>query len=150
MKILTKFQAIKLLDQQGFTMVEVLISMAIIALLAMTFIPLFSTSFINIFAFGERDRAMSAASDVMEHLYAAQPFEDRDSIETKLNGLLTSAERNFSEFILKELDTEEHYQIEPSNDPKEIDSVKGYRVSLDAYYQSGGRRVTLTSFIRVN
>ena len=122
--------------KKGFTLVEILVSMAIIAILAMAFFPLLSTSFVNIFAYGERDRAMTAASDIMEHLYASQPFDDEDEedIEDEIEDELAA---NYDD-----------YDFHANGEEKTIKNVEGYKVTIEVRYQDGEREVTLTSFVR--
>lgn len=128
--------------KKGFTMVEILISMVIIAVLAMAFIPLFSTSFVNIFAYGERDRAMTAASDIMDHLYARQPFENEN--EEEIGEIITDELANgYEDFVINDDNDNKDYVKE-----KEIKGVKGYKVTIEVKYQNEERDVTLTSFVR--
>ena len=122
--------------EKGFTMVEVLISMAIISLLAMSFIPLFSSSLVNIFAYGERERAMTAASDIMEHLYARQPF---DNGEPDIEELINENNEN---------NKYEDFSFDDEIDKEVIEDVEGYKVTIEVKYQNEERKVTLTSFVR--
>lgn len=125
--------------EKGFTMVEVLISMAIISLLAMSFIPLFSSSLVNIFSYGERERAMTAASDIMEHLYARQPFDEEDDIEYEIDELINENNEN---------NKYEDFSFDDEIDKEVIEDVEGYKVTIEVKYQNEERKVTLTSFVR--
>jgi len=79
-------------NKKGFTLIEVLISLAILGIIVFAFLNLFGTSFVNIYTMGGKDRAMAQASDIMEILYNQQEksykdlefketANDRDSIQ---------------------------------------------------------------------
>ena len=128
---------------KGFTLVEVIVSMAILVLIATVFVPLFGYSFTNIFSYGERDTAMSVASDIMEELYAEQPLQagsiaDIDSIEKD----------NSDYFIYNDESEFNVLEFEEDFDVVENNGITGYKVTIEVPYKDGDRHVTLTSFVR--
>ena len=137
-----------LLKNKGFTLVEVIVSMAILALIATAFVPLFGFSFTNIFSYGERDKAMSVASDIMEVLYAEQeldlnPGSSYDDYDDYIEGLID----DYTEYAkgvdyklkeVKKMDNENNGDID----------IKGYKITIEVPYKDGERHVTLTSFVR--
>ena len=131
-------------NKKGFTLVEVIVSMAILALIATAFVPLFGFSFTNIFSYGERDKAMSVASDIMEELYAEQPLPDNFSIDD-IEGIDENSDYFIynSESRFKVLKLEEDFDIDGDN-------ITGYKVTIEVPYKDGDkeRDVTLTSFVR--
>lgn len=133
-------------NSQGFTLIEVLISMVILGIVIFAFLNLFGTSFANIFSMGGKDGAMAQASDLMDQLYDKQGREGLD--ESKI-------EEVFSGWSEANLDD----NFTPNNqDNIEVNITKkslfdnngndGYKVNVTVSYQGGERNVSLTSFFR--
>ncbi|HAP32415.1 MAG TPA: hypothetical protein DCQ14_05105 [Firmicutes bacterium] len=131
--------------QSGFTLVEVIISMAIISAITAAFITVFGGAFTNIFAMGSRSEAKSLAAQRMENLYAApQP----------LNGtaIITMLER---EGGFRVTGTENLYLPRAGKDfnfsvlnfqPRA--GITGNKVMIVYFYHGGERYITLTSYLR--
>jgi len=149
-----------LLKNKGFTLVEVIVSMAILALIATAFVPLFGFSFTNIFSYGERDKAMSVASDIMEELYATQPFSEESKIADFINDDLDLEDLDGNKIAGNEVDNENelrddydnknvfNYLVKDNNMEINGTEINGYEVTIVVFYKNGERHVTLTSFVR--
>ncbi|ACV63981.1 hypothetical protein Dtox_3246 [Desulfofarcimen acetoxidans DSM 771] len=139
----------KLKKQFGFTLVEILVSMAIISIVSAAFIALFSSSFVNTFSTGNRNAAMSLASDKMEALLALGPT-NIETIRAKLldNDEMSVQEKSTEADLYAEANSNlMRFRIEPVN-LLTAGTNNGYRVTIVVYYKGGERYVTLTSFIR--
>jgi len=78
----------RLINRKGFTLIEVLITVAILGIILIAFLGVFSGSFRTIFFVGDKDIAVTAASDIMEVLYeeqAEEGYPDKVSIEDVLD-----------------------------------------------------------------
>ncbi len=131
-------------NEKGLTLVEVIISFAILVIIAFAFIPLFGNVFANIFFFGEKDKAMTQASDYMEVLYAEQPFGADNEIIALLelnNGTYVDNENNL-------LNYDENFEFNFTLDSFETIDVTGYKVTIVVFYENGGQHAKLTSFFR--
>ncbi len=60
------------LQNDGFTLIEVLVAMVILGIMIVAFMNVFGTAFTNIFLSGQRDHAFAQASEVLEVVYDAQ------------------------------------------------------------------------------
>lgn len=132
-------------NHKGFTLVEVLVSITILVLIVFVFVTLFSSSFANIFAFGEKNRAMALASDNMEALYALQPIssnEIKDFLENHYGNFVNDKE---SLYELHGKDKKFNFFIE-ANEP--LEDVHGNKVTIVIFYKTGERHITLSSYIR--
>ena len=141
--------------KKGFTLVEVIVSMAILALIAAAFVPLFGFSFTNIFSYGERDKAMSVASDIMEELYSLQPLEANKELSGSFskNGTNDLKISDLGENGTYEYNGREFEVLDFDDDFTAIsneDDITGYKVTIEFPYKEGDkeRHVTLTSFVR--
>lgn len=140
----------QLKDKKGFTLVEVIIAMAILGIITISIITVFSSSFSNIFSMGNRSKAIAVASQKLEVLYTI-PISMRDSTTIK-NTLLDD------ETIFVEGDETLLYQQSDKNltrfkiQPKKLMDYNGekigYEITIVVFYQNGQRHVTLNTFIR--
>jgi len=120
-------------SNKGFTLVEILISLAILGIIVSAFVGLFGTGFANIFSIGNKDLAMAEASEVFEILY--RELENERLTKGKIEEILDN--QNVADYEISEYKT-----IFSNGDPK-----GGYEVTITIVYQ-GDREVSLTSFIR--
>ena len=144
--------------QNGFTLVEVIVAVTILLVIAFAFVPLFSTTFANIFAYGEKDRAMSFASDQMEELYAIQPLssnpdEAKSEVEDKLEEGVHIEDRDNLYKLVSEnnnygADWKFNYYLGEKKPVVDDDNIEGYQVDVVVFYHDGERYVELTSFVR--
>ena len=59
----------KLKNNQGMTLLEVIIAVAILGIIAAVFLNSFSTGFINIFNMGNRTKAMLQAQTILDRIH---------------------------------------------------------------------------------
>ncbi len=123
------------LKRNGFSLIEVLVSIVIIGLIAVSLLGLFSMGFTNIFSTGYKDSAMAKASSLMDLLYNEQDKNGgltKEEIETFLNENISGDDIYFDAPIPSEL----------------LEDISGHKVTITAIYQGGEKEVSLTSFIR--
>lgn len=137
-------------EQKGLTLIEVIIALAILGIITVSIITVFSNSFSNIFSLGNRSKALAEASRRMEILYTI-PVEER-SVDTIKNTLMdattfyvegeTALYQSTSENIVR-------FMITPKTLLQDHDEENtGFGITIVVFYQNGGRRVTLDTFLR--
>ena len=131
-------------SQKGLTLVEVLVSMAILGIIAFAFILVYTTCFTNTYAFGKKNTAMALAAEAMETLYAIEPAAG-NTIAAKLDALNGNRVSTADELFL-ETEQDFNYLIEPVNPLS--GATGGHKVTIVVFYEAEQRHVTLTSFIR--
>lgn len=144
-------------DKKGFSLVEVIVSMAILSILAVAFLPLFGTSFANIFLFGEREGATSYASDKLELLYAGQPFASEGELKGVLDNGANGQDCSGGDLYDYDSGYDFNFCVEETTQP--IDNygsviepgeglLEGYKVTIVVFYNNGESHIELSSFIR--
>ncbi len=128
----------------AFTLVEVLVTIILIALIAMISLYLYTNSYSNLVYSGQKDKAVTEASNILDLIYSRQPVTD-NSWEDIINDL--NEENNFN---LVEVDCNNLEYIDNVVYGYCIDNsfVDGFKFTVVVYYLNGKKYVTLTSFIR--
>ena len=129
--------------QKGMTLVEVLVSMAILVIIALAFILVYTTAFSNTYAFGKKNAAMALASEAMEALYAIEPAAE-GTIAAKLSSLNGNQVSSRDELYL-ETGHDFNYLIEPVATLN--GATSGHKVTIAEYDQAVKSHVTLVTFI---
>ena len=134
---------LKIKNNKGFTLVEVLISIVILSIIIFSFLHLFGSGFISIFSMGIKDRALAEASDIMEKIYNKQEAEGGLSGISEIEGIINEISPSlefFDSYSISEI-----LPFENNND-----DIKGYKVTINVTFQSGDveRQASLTSFFR--
>lgn len=125
----------------GFTLIEVIISIVMLSIILLTFLTVFSTSSINVFNSGNKNSAMNLASDTMELLYSSQPYIDSNSLVDRLKALGGNHTQPLSENYAEKTF---NFSVQDAT----LMGIKGYNVTIVAFYKNGQRHVELTSFVR--
>lgn len=138
-------------NKKGFTLVEVVTSLAILGFIIVAFTSLFGMGISNIFSSGNEDMAMSHASKLMELVYREQERKEGlisddiiDVLESaganvfEKNDLYANSSGNEIRFSLKE----SSYSLNSFN------FSDGYEVTIVVLYHNGERYASLTSYVR--
>lgn len=133
-------------NQQGFTVIEVVVSMVILVIMAAAFVTVFGTGFVNIFSAGSKNEAMTIASGNLEELYARQPLSASE-IKTYLSGENGNLV-DLSALYDYEKDDAFNFTVEPVTAYTGTPDVSGSIVKIVVFYRGGERHVMLSSFIR--
>ncbi|ABO49579.1 hypothetical protein Dred_1044 [Desulforamulus reducens MI-1] len=133
-------------QDKGFTLVELLVALAILAILIVAFTTFFGWNITSILETGKRSEAIANAEKKLEELYYKEDRELYFTNKTYLND-----------------PTEGEYVEDPDNinsydgrnrkfcvEPYVSGVVKGYTVTVVAFYQNGQRHVTISSFIEAD
>lgn len=121
----------------GVTLIEVLITIAIVSIIMLAFLGVFSSSFKTIFLLGDKDVAINLASDIMEVLYEKQSekgYSDVDSIKEILSGEIEDKNSSSNTNKIR-------YDI------TEIESSSGFKVELFVEYRKN-KEISIFSFLR--
>lgn len=80
-------------SSKGFSLIELLVSMALLAILAIGFIPLMTNSYTGIYSSGEKNKAINQAQKEIEQLFTTgTTLEDKLSVEFINGGNTTEFE----------------------------------------------------------
>ena len=131
-------------QQDGFTLLELLVSITALGIIVVGFLTLFNTSFINTYKLGHNTDAMATAAMRMELLIASSPLPETEII-TRLEDM--DGERIAAINVL-DATKEFNFHIESGSMTVSDVMVTGHRVTIIEFYNDGERHVTLTSFIR--
>lgn len=134
-------------EQKGFTLIEVVTSLAILGFIIIAFVNLFGGSLSNIMTMGAKDQAMSQAAGLMESVYRGQGshgFSSKGDIEAIIG---TDAHKigEGEDLFTFEVGKDIKYDLE---EIPHSDGVQGFRMTVTVFYQGGNRQATLTSFFR--
>lgn len=128
-------------NNNAFTLVEVILTIAIVAIITISILGLFGDSFISIIFSSRKDEAIAEASNIMDKIYSIAPNHESkidDALDiTKVNcdQLYNDTNTNISRYCLdRVLDAD--------------GSLDGFKVTVVVYYLNGKRKVSLTSFVR--
>lgn len=129
-------------DKKGMTLIEVMIAIALLAILVSAFVMIFSTSLVNILNFGNKSKAVAYGNQAMEAIYSIQEA-DQGLIEAELNNMggykaltvdavHTYASGDFNYFVQT-----------VSNGTNE-----GYKVTIVYFYRGGDKYIDLETFVK--
>ncbi|OHW62542.1 hypothetical protein EUAN_11070 [Andreesenia angusta] len=71
-------------SEKGMTLVEVIISIAILGIIVTAFLSLFGNGFVSIASFGGKSEAVLGASDILEQVYSESESYTESELEDKL------------------------------------------------------------------
>lgn len=135
---------------RGFTLVEVITSLAILGFIVLAFINLFGSSFANIFSMGEMDIAMSRAAGVLDVLYLEEVgYSDENEIIDLLEQQNVEHVSDKTELYTDPPDKGKRFYIQSNYNPFNAENiVEGYEVTIVVFQRGERNHATLTAFIR--
>jgi prepilin-type N-terminal cleavage/methylation domain-containing protein len=126
---------------KGFSLVEVMVALAILSILAVAFIQLMGWSFTSIFYEGEKSKAIASAKEKQEELAAMGNLEDIN---------LSDPEYVSSGNLLVYNETvplKRRFYYFADTRPIEDEEVDGYEIAVVVFYGEGKFHVKITNFI---
>ncbi|RYD04362.1 hypothetical protein N752_13390 [Desulforamulus aquiferis] len=125
----------------GFTLLEVLVAMALFTIFILAFIFVYGWSFENTFLMGEKSRAVAKAQEVVERLYIDinDPNIDLNRV-TNPDDLYVYNEKG--NYYVKEA---VKYAMDVGYEEDKV--VEGYNVTTVVFYKGGARYVEISNFI---
>lgn len=125
---------------RGFTLIEVIISLAILGIIAVSFLTLFTSSFSTIFSMGHKTDAANEAQAFIETVYL-EGIGEIDSVAIKFNSTLETNPSNFNSTLYDT--TGPNKQVFHN-----VDSTGTYpKVTVMILYQNGSRQVMLSALV---
>jgi prepilin-type N-terminal cleavage/methylation domain-containing protein len=132
-------------QNKGFTLIEIILAMAILGIILVAFMGAFSGGFINIITMGNKSKAVAEAQAVIDFMYTEGIDE----------AVLTSTFDIEGEISYSALETSPYNPAKPiyygvesetiGTTPPDI--VTAQKVKVLVYYQNGKQFVTLTALI---
>lgn len=132
-------------DKKGLTLVELLISMAILGIILVAFLSYFGFSFGNIVGAGGRTQAAHQAQSVVEAMYS-KSFSGSSDIVTFLNAEGHNKVDNIANITVQSGSNPINYNI---SSQQTINGTPGYVVTVVAFYDRGKGNISLTAFIPI-
>jgi len=132
-------------DKQGFTLIEMLVTIFILGIIVTSVFAFFSTGFRNIFESGIRDENISFAANKLEILYELEVFK-----MTKLN--IEGKKGELIDKLKEEINNIDNFSYEHYDDLNELYDYPGQNVLrsyievLDFEGEDRGFKVTLVVF----
>lgn len=133
--------ALKRKRYQGFSLIEVIISIAILAILVVAILSSMNFNFSHVLTMGRKTEAVQKAQAFLEAAYTSG-IASIDSVATEMNCTYVSpGPLQASLYQSSQPNDVMFYAIEAKNslDPESLDTV-----SVLVFYQSGSRFVTLS------
>lgn len=132
----------KILTNTGFSLIETITAVVILSIVVFSFVLIFSDGVMNIFQLGNKDHAITMASEVFELIYSTKTENNQEAI-INIENLV--ADKITAIFGANHNVTKE---IETAFQPTKTSSIEaGYRVKLTIpYYRN--RTISLESFFR--
>lgn len=128
---------------KGITLIELIISIAILGIITVAFLPMFTGSVVNIYNSGERYQYFNQVQGTLEDELIKEYDEvltgiSKNDIDEKVQIIITVIERNDSNAL--------SIKIPGLNEENII--VPGKEITVKAVYKDGGRVLaTLNSFV---
>jgi prepilin-type N-terminal cleavage/methylation domain len=136
----------KKLYKSGLTLIELIISLAILGILVISFVPIFSGGFISICASGNETNAMSQAQKYVDKVWKAGEVKDINTADEIKNTLGPDNYcSDMSKLYLYEGKDLKYNYITNEN----IEGSSYVKITVVVFYQSGKRNVSLTSLIPI-
>lgn len=135
------------MNKKGFTLIELIISMAILGILIVAFMTVFNFSYINLINSGNRTDAAYDANSITDSLFSKN-FSNATAIRTFLNGLnVVNGKSYYDSGVASVTDYENkdiNYKVFNESD---VLGVKGSMVEIAVFYNSGNDYVQFTVFV---
>lgn len=143
------------MKKRGMTLIEVIISLAILAIIAVSFLSIFTSGFSLIFKFGRKSKTVMNSNEIMNMIYETahgETFTTSDQVQTMVSNVLDEdgyTGKYEKSDTLAGLQTKSgseliRYFVSPEESKS---SVAGYTVYLCFFQSDSGQSVILTSFI---
>jgi prepilin-type N-terminal cleavage/methylation domain-containing protein len=116
--------------QRGITLIEVIVSMAILSIIAVSLLGIFSSGISSIFSMGRKTKAMAEAQKVMDIVDKSGSITST-SIQSTINNEGGSGYMSFS--------LDNSFVVTPG--------IAMNKVTITVSYNNGARSVSLTSLI---
>ncbi|WP_347487622.1 prepilin-type N-terminal cleavage/methylation domain-containing protein [Desulfoscipio sp. XC116] len=123
---------------KGFTLVEVLVAMAILTITVVCFTFVFGWNYENIFLMGDKSKAVAKAQESIERLYV-----DINDNDVGLKRIYNPNEL----YIYDETEPGNYYIEDNVTFALEGKEVEGYKVTVIVFYKNGERNAKISSYI---
>jgi len=125
---------------EGFTLIEIIVSIAIIGIMVVSFLTIFTNSFSTIFSMGHKTESVNEAQAFIETVYQ-EGLDDIDVIASTFNSTKEDVVTNMNSSL-----------YDPSGSNKQIfhnvdTSGTHDKVTVMVFYQNGNRHVKLSALV---
>ena len=138
-------------SKSGLTLIEIIISLAILSIIMVAFLSLFSNGFITIITMGNKSRASVEAQELVDRIYAEASFTNKTELIQSVTNIINSVDTNNEDYSSKIANFDE-----PNTNSKKIRfyisdpqamliQSNVYTVTVRVYYFNFQRHVTISS-----
>ena len=139
----------KLVNNKGLTLVELVISIAILGIIAISLFTLFTTGTAAIFSMGEKTQTAAEAQAIIDRIYEKTTENDLGLLENEINGILDEMIGN-GNYTSEVGDFNAPYDDAPRvryylQQEILLSNQTVPKITMRIYYRNGDRNVTITT-----
>lgn len=136
--------------KHGLTLIEIVISLAILSIIMVAFLSLFSNGFITIITMGNKSRASVEAQEIVDRIYSEASFTDKTELIQSVTNIVNSIDTNYEDYSSKIANFDEPNTNSKNirfyvSDPQAMLINNVYTVTVRVYYFNFQRYVTISS-----
>ncbi|UMZ73506.1 prepilin-type N-terminal cleavage/methylation domain-containing protein [Natranaerofaba carboxydovora] len=141
-------------NNKGLSLIEMIIAMAILAIIAVTMVRAFSTGAIQMFTTSSRDEAKAKTSEIIEFLYEEEPYSSTDEVKVKIEEMYEDSFENSSGVFNDDqgeevtIDITEIQSVDPDGILKLDDDISGFKIDIEYTYQSREKSFEASYYLR--
>ena len=136
-----KLKTLKQNNKKGFTLIEIIVSIAIIGILAVALLSVFTSGYSTIFSMGRKTESSNEAQAFIERVYQ-EGIADINSIAIDFNSntVVDSSQMNSGLYDQTEPDKVMFHNVNSSGDQP--------KVTVLVFYENGRRNVKVSALVR--
>jgi prepilin-type N-terminal cleavage/methylation domain-containing protein len=129
-------------SNKGFTLVELIVSMAILSIIIVAFLSMFNFSFLTIVNSGKRTDAAFNAQTIIDDLYAQSSLDDVSDVRNYLTS------KGYNEVVnLVDVETYTSNAVNYNLSDTSVLSVNGASVTVVVFFNNNKNNVRVSAFI---
>ena len=145
---------LRLKSIKGMTLVEIIITMAFLAIILVSLFSMFTTAFSNLTSMGDRSKAAAEAQKIMDRIYEEARFTDTDGLKadviTILDDIYGSANYEDCTLVVANFDApyngkKVRFKFSEESEMPVDSATATPSVILKVFYRNGKHSVVLSS-----
>lgn len=141
----------RLKSNSGLTLLEIVVSLAILSIILVAFLSLFSNSFITIITMGNKSRATVEAQEIVDRIYAEANFTNKTELIQIATDIIDEIEPQYEDYTTKIANFDEpntngkRVRFYVSDPQALLIQSNVYSVTVRVYYFNFQRHVTIST-----